>query len=126
MQNIYGLGEYNTEQIKEFAHLLKEEGLDESSIFARRPDASLDVTATIKSLEDEVIYIVPDALAGENGLSIVRALSLPQLEAIGAQGDANLKEAIKIKLSELSTKNPSDETLKQKQSYVAYSPAWQA
>jgi hypothetical protein len=127
LQNIYALGDYNTEQIKEFAETVKAEGLDERSIFARRPDAAADIPALIASLTpDEVPYIIPDAFAGKAGLSIVEALSLPQLEAIGGEGDGSLKEAVRIKLEELAAQKPSDENIKQKQRYIVYSPAWQA
>lgn len=127
LQEIYSLGDYNTEQIKEFAEVLKAEKLDTHSIFARRPDAAPDIAGFVTSLTaEEAPYIIPDAFAGNIGISIVEALSLPQLEAIGAEGDGSLKEAIRIKITELSQQRPADDNVQQKRRYITYSPAWQA
>jgi hypothetical protein len=125
--NIYGLGGYNTKQIQEFARVVSDEGLDSVEIFARRPDAAPNITETIKSLGIEnAPYIIPDALAGNAGIEVVKAFTLPQLEYVGIEGDGYLKETIKIKMAELFAQKPNDEDIKQKQSYITYSPAWQA
>ena len=100
--------------------------MNPSSVIARRPDAAEDPQqATAALAPEDAAYIVPDSFAGEAGLAIARGLTLPQLEAIGAEGDGNLKLAVRITLETLAAQSPNDETTKTKQSYVTYSPAWQ-
>ncbi len=126
LRNFYGLGDYNTDQIRELAQAVEEGDLDPTSVFYRRPDAaSLDFVAQIPL--EEVSRILPDAFAGGKGTELVSRLSIPQLERIGAEADLYLKETIKLNLLKaVAMRNRDDETtLKKVAAYVNQSPAWQ-
>ena len=126
VRNFYGLGDYNTDQVRELAKAVEEGGLDSRLVLYRRPDATtLDFVAKIPL--EEVSRIIPDAFAGGKGAELVSRLTIPQLERIGAEGDVYLKETVKLNLMKaVAMQNRDDETnLKKVASYVNQSPAWQ-
>lgn len=126
MQNLYGLGDFNTNQVREMAAEVEREGFDPTPIYYRRPDATTEPKAFVKAMPlPEVPYIIPDAFAGALGADLVQALSLPQLQEIGAEGEEYLKGAIVLALETALQKSPSDEHLKELKRYVDLSPAWQ-
>ncbi len=125
-QNLYGLGDYNTEQIKEMANMLVADKMDPTLIYWRRPDAAPDPKEMVKSIPpEEVTYLVPDAFAGDEGAVLAAALSFPQLERIGFEGDPYLKQAIKLALGEAAKQKSGDSDVRDLNDYVHYSPAWQ-
>lgn len=125
-QNLYGLGDYNTAQVRTMALEVEREGLDPKEMYLRRPDASAEPKATIKNMPATTApFIVPDSFAGDAGAELSTALSIIQLERIGAQGDINLKGAIKIALDRALSSKPEDEHVKELIRYIKLSPAWQ-
>jgi len=123
MKNIYGLGDYSTEQIRELVKDVQKENLDPSDIYLRRPDATGNPEEMITSMPiAEVVSIIPDAFAGDKGARLARFFSLKQLEEIGKNGDAFLKTAIKISLA---TAGENNEHVKVLRDYTDYSPMWQ-
>lgn len=126
IQELYGLGDYNTEQIKEFVKIVEAENMDPKEIYYRRPDAAPDPETFISQIPlDEVASVVPDAFAGAKGPALASRLTLPQLEQIGIDGDEYLKEAVKVALAIGSFGKPDDTDLKTLKEYVNRSPAWQ-
>jgi len=126
IQNLYGLGDYGTNQVRAMATEVEREGLDPAPIYYRRPDASAEPKAFVKAMPlPEIPYIIPDAFAGTLGADLVQALSLSQLQEIGTEGEEYLKGAIKIALEAAVQKSPADEHLKELKRYVDLSPAWQ-
>jgi|SRR3989344_1719734 len=125
-RDLYGLGDYSTDQIKAMVRVVEEEGMAVREIYLRRPDAAPDPRTIIKEMPlSEVSYIIPDTFSGPRGLIIAQSLSLPQLQEIGAEGDDYLKEAIKIALTVATRQNPNDPNLQELKDYVDKSPAWQ-
>jgi len=125
-RDIYGLGDFNTDQIKELAKLVEDDGMDASPIYLRRPDAAPDPKAAVKQMPlDQVPLIIPDALTAPKGIDAATALSLPQLEKIGNEGDQYLKEAIKMALALALKEQPNNANFKDSQEYINQSPAWQ-
>lgn len=125
-QDIYGLGDYNTNQIKELVKLLEEEKMDPTLIYWRRPDAAPEPGASIKDIPlEEIAYIVPDAFAGELGVELASNFSLPQLQQIGVDGDPFLKQTIKLRLETALKQKPADPDIKDLNDYAHQSPAWQ-
>ncbi len=125
-KNLYGLGDYSPDQIKEFAGVLQEEQMDPAQVYYRRPDAAPDPAAAIKSMPlPEVSAIIPDAFAGTTGAALAAALSLPQLTEIGAEGDVYLKQAVKLALAAATQQSPENEHLRELAEHVNQSPAWQ-
>lgn len=125
-QNIYGLGDYSTSQIKELAKLVEAEKLNSALISQRRPDAAQDPLSFIKQLSPEMAaYIIPDAFSGNLGSQLAAGLTNQQLEKIGADGEPYLKAAIKIALEEAQNKNPNDANIQKSVDYINQSPAWQ-
>ncbi|MFH1671393.1 MAG: hypothetical protein ABH889_01280 [Candidatus Portnoybacteria bacterium] len=125
---LYGLGDYNTQQIKIFARSFEIEGLSPKEFYDRRPDATLNPIEYIKSMTPETAsLIVPDAFAGKIGIDLLKNMTIEQLEKIGAGDDPFLKLAIKntferLLALEIEKNNPKIEKIYQ---YLTYSPAWQ-
>ncbi|MBI2024515.1 MAG: hypothetical protein HYT03_00270 [Candidatus Harrisonbacteria bacterium] len=125
-ENIYGLGDYSTNQIKEFAKAVEDAKLNNKLIFQRRPDAVQNPAGFVKMMPLEMVaHIIPDAFSGKLGEQLTTALSSQQLEKIGAEGDPYLKEAVRISLASILQQNPNNETVKEMVDYVNQSPAWQ-
>ncbi len=125
-QNLYGLGGYNSEQIKEMMSLVEETDLDAQEILLRRPDAASDPKTAIKNmLLSEAAFIVPDALAGQLGIEMIEGFSLPQLQEIGTNGDEYLRAAVKVALELALRRKPNNEHLQELKEYINQSPAWQ-
>ena len=125
-KNLYGLGDYSPDQIKEFASVLQEEQMDPAQAYYRRPDGAPDPVAAIKNMPlSETSAIIPDAFAGQAGATLAVALSLPQLQEIGAEGDVYLKQAVKIAFSSAVQQSPTDEHLRELAEHINQSPAWQ-
>ncbi|MFH1326408.1 MAG: hypothetical protein ABIH48_02980 [Candidatus Falkowbacteria bacterium] len=129
IKNLYGLGDYNTNQIKALAEFLQIDDINPSDVYNRRPDANLSPGRYIKSMDQkEIPYIVPDAFAGNVGMELMKNLNIQQLEKIGAEGDAYLKETIKIILRKTLQQQLQPQiknNLLRIQNYIQYSPAWQ-
>lgn len=125
-QNLYGLGDYNTEQIKVLARVVEMEELNPMFIFYRRPDAHPGPNSFIFRIPiDEVSYIVPDSFAGEKGIDLAANLTIGQLMEIGSNSEEYLRETIKLKLFEGIKRNSQDQKIKSLLDYVISSPAWQ-
>lgn len=101
IQNLYGLGDYNFNQVRQFVEEVKDGGEDPTLILYRRPDASEDLEFIGKIPPEEAPFLIPDAFAEPKGGELVRRLSLSQLEAIGAEGDELLKAAIRVNVERL-------------------------
>lgn len=132
LRNIYPLGDYNTRQIKEFAadvsdpELDPEDRMDPALLYYLRPDAAPDPVRFIRDIPPErAAFIIPDAFAGSLGPAMAARLTLPQLEKIGARGDMNLMETIKMRLAVAEEKKPDDSDIKDALEYIGRSPAWQ-
>ena len=126
-RELYGFGDYNTHQVRTMALEVEREGLDPTQIYRRRPDAAAEPKSVIKEMPlAEIPFIIPDTFAGDAGAEIVSAFSLPQLQKIGADGEAYLKGAITIALEAGLRAKPNDEHLKELIRYTTFSPAWQA
>jgi len=125
---LYGLGDYNTQQIKAFIRYFEIEDLNPKEFYDRRPDATPNPGEYIKIMSPETAtLIIPDAFAGEIGVKLLKNMTVKQLEKIGDGDDPLLKLAIKItfkRLSNLESKknNPQINRISQ---YLTYSPAWQ-
>ena len=132
-QNLYPLGDYNTSQILEMVDAVREaksfaesEAMDEKLVLFRRPDAAPSPAEFVRAIPPaEAPFMVPDAFVGAVGLLLAQNLTMPQLEAIGAEGDPYLREAIKMNLEIAARENPNDPELKARKDYVDWSPAWQ-
>lgn len=125
-QNIYGLGDYNTIQIKEMVRTIAEEKLSTALILQRRPDAAENPVVSIAQIPNEMAgHIVPDAFAGQLGQQLAARLSNQQMETIGSEGDPYLRYAIRAALDEAFLQNPNDEEVKKRLDYTSQSPAWQ-
>ena len=132
LRNIYPLGDYNTKQIKELAaaasdpELDPEDRMDSTLLYYLRPDAAPDPVRFIRDVPPErAAFIIPDAFAGSLGPVMAARLTLPQLEKIGARGDINLMETIKMQLVVAEEKNPENSDIKDAMEYIGRSPAWQ-
>ena len=125
---LYGLGDYNTNQIKAFARSFEIEGLSPNQFYNRRPDAAPNPSEYIKNMSPEIVkLIVPDAFAGKTGIELLKNMNVRQIEKIGAGDDPFLRLAIKNTLNRLlklesEKTNPQIEKIRQ---YLVYSPAWQ-
>ena len=125
-RELYGLGDYSTNQVRTMALEVEREGLDPMQIYRRRPDAAAEPKSTVAEMPlEDVALIVPDAFAGNLGPEIASALSLTQLEKIGSDGEEYLKGAIKMALEAELQAKPDDEHVKELIRYVTFSPAWQ-
>lgn len=125
-RNLYGLGDYNINQIKVLARVVEMDALNPLEIFYRRPDAHSVSTSFIFRIPlDEVSYIIPDAFAGEAGIGLAANLTIGQLMGIGFNGEEYLREAVKLKLFEGIKRNPRDQKIKSLLDYIISSPAWQ-
>lgn len=125
-RNLYGLGDYNINQIKVLSRIVEMDGLNSVSVFYRRPDAHPVPNSFIFRIPvDEISYVIPDAFAGEAGIGLAANLTVGQLEEIGANGEEYLREAIKLKLFEGIKRNPQDQKIKSLFEYVISSPVWQ-
>jgi len=128
-KDLYGLGDYNSNQIKSFAELFDAENISPNMVYDRRPDAAPSPGQYIRSMDIEAIpCIIPDAFAGDIGLELIQNLNIQQLEKIGAESDAYLKQAIKITLIRALQQTLSPQiknNLLRIQNYIQYSPAWQ-
>lgn len=129
-KNLYGLGDYNNNQIKALAKLFEIERQSPSIIYDRRPDAASSPGQHIKSMDlEEIPYIIPDSFAGQVGIELASNLDIKQLEKMGQESDAYQKQAIKdalrraLKQEQLSPQIKSH--LTRIQNYIWYSPAWQ-
>lgn len=121
--NLYGLGDYNTQQIKAFAREFEIENLSPKSIYDRRPDAAPDSDQYIKNMPPETArLIVPETFAGQKGVELLENMTIEQLEQIGAGNDPILKLAIKNAFSRLDKGNSQTKEISQ---YLNSSPAWQ-
>lgn len=132
IKNIYPLGDYNTQQIREMAEAMqdpeldKDERTDPNELLALRPDAAKDPAAFIRAIPPEVApFIVPDAFAGSAGPAMAARLTIPQLEHIGAGGDPFLIEAVRANLEIARGKSPDNQDIKDLLEYINRSPAWQ-
>ena len=125
---LYGLGDYDTQQVKAFAMSFEMEGLSSKQFYDRRPDAARDPIEYIKNMSaTTACLIVPDTFAGQMGVELLENMTIEQLEKIGAGNDVFLKLAIKNTLNRLiklesGKNNPKVEKTCQ---YLVYSPAWQ-
>lgn len=124
---LYGLGDYNTQQIKAFAREFEIEDLSPKNFYDRRPDAAPDSDQYIKDMTPETAtLIVPDAFAGQKGIELLKNMTIEQLEQIGAGNDPILKLAIKNTLDRLlSVESETSIKIKNISQYLIYSPAWQ-
>lgn len=130
IKNLYGLGDYNTNQIKAGAQLFEIDRQSPKIIYDRRPDATPNPGQYIKSIElEEIPYIIPDAFAGSIGIELITNLDIKQLEKIGQEGDTYLKQAIKDALKRALKREPLSPQIKNNllriQGYIWHSPAWQ-
>lgn len=130
IKNLYGLGDYNTNQMKSAAQLFEMERQSPNLIYNRRPDAAPNPDQHIKSIElEELSYIIPDAFAGSIGIELITNLDIKQLEKIGQEGDAYLKQAIKIALRKALAQEGLSPQVKSHltriQNYIWHNPAWQ-
>ena len=125
---LYGLGDYNTQQIRAFARYFEIEDLSPKEFYDRRPDSSINPGEYIKIMSPETTaLIIPDAFAGKIGIELLKNMTIKQLEKIGDGDDPLLKLAIKItfkKLSNLESEKNNLQINKIRQ-YLIYSPAWQ-
>ncbi len=120
---LYGLGDYNTQQIKVFARESETEDLSPKNFYDRRPDAAPDSDQYIKNMSPETAaFIVPDAFAGQKGIELLENMTIEQLEKIGAGNDPVLKLAIKNAFNRADKKSSQIKEISQ---YFNYSPAWQ-
>jgi len=128
-KDLYGLGDYNNNQIKAFAELFDAENISPNIVYDRRPDAASSPEQYIRSMDIETIpYIIPDTFAGNIGMELMQNLNIKQLEKIGAESDAYLKQTIKITLRRALQQPLSlqiKDNLLRIQKYIQYSPAWQ-
>lgn len=125
-RDLYGLGDYNTNQIQVFMKIVQLEGANYLPILYVRPDAAPDPVVVIQKIPlEEVPYIIPDTFAGKAGPKIAAAFTIPQLAEIGAQGEEYLREAIKLNLKLAASEKPHDAGIKALNEYVNNSPAWQ-
>jgi len=125
-RDLYGLGDYNTNQIKVLARVVQLEGANFFPILYRRPDAAPEAVAFIAKMPvEEVAYIIPDSFSGKLGPSLAAAMTIPQLREIGANGEEYLREAIKLNLKIARQADPSNGGIKQLADYIESSPAWQ-
>lgn len=126
MRNLYGLGDYNINQIRVLVRIVQLEGANYLPILYRRPDAAPEPGIVIQKMPlEELSYIVPDAFAGKVGMNLAGALTISQLAEIGKNGEEYLREAIKLSLKLLGTEKPHDAGVKARNEYVNSSPAWQ-
>jgi len=125
---LYGLGDYNAQQIKAFARFAEIEDSSPKPYYDRRPDAAPFPQQHIKTMKPETAsLIVPDAFAGAVGIELLKNMTIEQLEKIGASDDPILKLAIKNTLNRLlkaegGRRSPQIEEIYR---YLTYSPAWQ-
>lgn len=125
-RDLYGLGDYNTNQIRVLARIAQLGGANYLPILYSRPDAAPDPVVVIQKMPlGEVPYIVPDTFAGKEGPKIAAALTVPQLAEIGAGGEEYLREAIKLNLRLAASEKPHDAGIRVLNEYVNTSPAWQ-
>jgi len=125
-QNIYGLGDFSTNQIRDLAKASEESGIKNPLIFQRRPDAAPDSANFISQIPpDLTAHIIPDAFGGSLGMQIAVRLTVQQLEKIGSEADPYLRAAIKIALRGAAHQSPDDPKIKKMADYVNQSPAWQ-
>lgn len=125
---LYGLGDYNTQQIKVFARSYNLEGLSPKKFYDRRPDAAPDAHQYISSISPEdAAFIVPDAFAGDVGMMLLSNMRIEQLEKIGSGSDPFLKLAIKHTLQRIIIKEKDNISpqIKKLYEYIFFNPAWQ-
>lgn len=121
--DLYGLSDYNTQQIKAFAREFEIEELSPKNIYDRRPDAAPGADQYIRNMSPETAtFIVPDAFAGQKGIELLKNMTLEQLEKIGAGNDPILKLAIKNAFNRSNKENLQTKKISQ---YISSSPAWQ-
>lgn len=124
--NLYGLGDFNTRQIKVFARDFELAQLSPKKFYDRRPDAAPEPAKYIQAMLPETAkYIVPDAFAGKTGQEVLKNMNLKQLEAIGISNDPILKMAIKNALNRILKAKESNPQVQALAQYLFYSPAWQ-
>lgn len=125
---LYGLGDYNAEQIKAFVRFAEIEDLSPKPYYDRRPDAAPDPQRYIQAMKSETAsLIVPDAFAGKMGIELLKNMTVEQLEKIGAGNDPILKLVIKNTLNRLLKSEGERRTpqIEKIYRYLTYSPAWQ-
>lgn len=125
---LYGLGDYNTQQIKAFIRYFEIEDLNPKEFYNRRPDAAFDPDEYIKIMSPETAaLIIPDAFAGKIGIELLKNMTLEQLEKIGSGNDPFLKLTIKNTFKRLSNleSEKNNPQIKKIGQYLIYSPAWQ-
>ncbi len=121
--DLYGLSDYNTQQIKAFAREFEIEELSPKNIYDRRPDAAPGADQYIRNMSSETAtFIVPDAFAGQKGTELLENMTIEQLEKIGAGNDPILKLAIKNAFNRADKGNSQ---IKKFSQYFNHSPAWQ-
>jgi len=126
-QNFYGLGDYNTEQIKIMSQVVELSALGASAIILnRRPDATLSPGQYIKMMRPDLTpSILPDSFAGDTGVELVKNINLEQIIEMGKWGDPFLKHSVKDALERaLASANPAP-ALQEIKKYITGSPAWQ-
>lgn len=131
IKNLYGLGDYNTNQIKAGAQLFEIDKQNPKILYDRRPDAVPNPGQYIKSINiEEVPYIIPDSFAGQIGIELISNLDIKQLEKMGAESDAYQRQAIKITLRKALKQEKLPPQVKNHltriQNYIWHSPAWQS
>ena len=64
-RDLYDLGDFNTEQMRQILRVVKDEGGDTTSLLWRRPDAADAPALFVKEIPArQADGIIPDALAG--------------------------------------------------------------
>jgi len=117
---LYGLGDYNTQQIKAFVRYFEIEDLSPKEFYDRRPDAAIEPGKYIEIMSPKTAtLIIPDAFAGKIGIELLKNMNVKQLERIGCGNNPLLKLAIKNTFKKLT--NLEDKISQ----YLIYSPAWQ-
>jgi hypothetical protein len=125
IKDFYGLGDFNTNQIKKIIQVIEDEKNDPRPIKNRRPDGASNPTSVIQNMPlDEVPFIIPDAFAFANGPEMAKNFSIAQLEKIGIEGDEYLKETIKMCLLTAQKQESENQSIKELLNYINHSPAW--
>lgn len=125
-KDLYGLGDYNTNQVKSLVQVFEIEKQSPIIVYNRRPDAASDPGKHIRSMNlEEIPHVIPDAFAGNVGIELINNLNIQQLEKIGQESDAYQKQTIKIVLEKALKHNQGSTNLIDIENYINYSPAWQ-
>lgn len=127
--SLYGLSNYNTQQVKVFIRSFEAESLSSKRFYDRRPDAAANPKDYIAHMNLELIsLIVPDAFAGDTGIALVKGMNLTQLEELGHCNDPILKMTVKNtfgRLFSIKSAIQDMEDIEAIRQYLTYSPAWQ-